>query len=232
MPDEGGADEAAADEGRALALGVVLIALAGYVDAVAFVRFSGLFVSFVSGNSTRLAALPAQGRLGEALESLGAVALFVMGAFAGRLISLSAGAGKRPLLLLLVAALLALATVSLPPQATGSALALGLAAMALAMGLQNSVLHHAGEVKVTTTYVTGALVSLGHALADAVAGRPSSWLPYLLMWLGLVGGAAVGAFGAVRIGALALAPAAAAAALLALGAGALVRPGQGGRTSS
>jgi len=34
---------------------VALAALAGYVDVIGFLKIGGLFVSFMSGNSTRLA---------------------------------------------------------------------------------------------------------------------------------------------------------------------------------
>lgn len=36
-------------------LAIALAALAGYVDAIGFLRLGGFFVSFMSGNSTRLA---------------------------------------------------------------------------------------------------------------------------------------------------------------------------------
>ncbi len=213
-----------------LALDVMLLAMAGFVDAVALVRL-GVFVSFASGNSTRFAALPSQGRLGEAAAAGGLVALFVMGAFAGRLVALSAGIWRRPALLSIVAALLAFAA-AVTGLGHGVAVTLGAAAMALGMGLQNSVLHQAGGVRAAPTYVTGTLVSLGHALADAMLGLASPWSAYLLMWLGLLAGAALGALGAGRYGAGALILPAAAAALLALRLGGQVRRGQAGQGPS
>ena len=222
-----GHERSQAEEGApALGLAVALTAVAGFIDASAFVRFGGLFVSFMSGNSTELAALPSQGRPDQAAAAGGVVILFVMGAFSGRLIGRAAGAWKGSALLAVVSALLTLAAVSAVvagPEPSGAAAALGAAAMALAMGAQNSVLTRAGEARATLTYVTGTLVNLGHALADAVTGQPSSWASYLLMWLGLVCGAALGALSAVRLGPVALLAPAAATALLALGLGALVR---------
>ena len=44
-------------------LAVCLSALAGYVDATGFIRLGGFFVSFMSGNSTRLAVGLAQGSM-------------------------------------------------------------------------------------------------------------------------------------------------------------------------
>ena len=219
------AAQAADEEGR-LALAVLLTSVAGFVDAVAFVRFGGLFVSFMSGNTTEMAALPSQGRLAEAAAAGGVIALFVMGAFAGRLIAQSAGVWRRPALLSVVAGLLAISAVVVTPDAEGPALTLGVAALAMAMGLQNSVLRQAGGAKATLTYVTGTLVNLGHGLADAMLGATSSWSAYLLMWLGLVGGAALGAIGATRYGAQALVAPASVAALLALALGGLVRRGR------
>ena len=57
-----------------------LRALAGYVDAIGFLHLGGLFVSFMSGNSTRMGVSLAEGQWWSALESLGLIALFVVGA--------------------------------------------------------------------------------------------------------------------------------------------------------
>jgi uncharacterized membrane protein YoaK (UPF0700 family) len=206
-----------------LALAVTLTALAGFVDGVAFVHFGGVFVSFMSGNSTRFAALPSEGRLWEAASALGLVVLFVMGAFAGRLLGAPAADRRRPALMAVVAGLLILAALWEGFGVGAARAPLAGAAMAMAMGVQNSVLHRAGQARATPTYVTGTLVSLGHALADAFTGQSAPWLSYLLMWLGLVAGAAVGAVAAGRHGLIVLLAPAAVAALLAVGLGALVR---------
>ncbi|MFZ1966902.1 MAG: DUF1275 family protein, partial [Bradyrhizobium sp.] len=42
------------DSHRNIALACTLSALAGYVDGIGFIHLGGLFVSFMSGNSTRL----------------------------------------------------------------------------------------------------------------------------------------------------------------------------------
>jgi uncharacterized membrane protein YoaK (UPF0700 family) len=68
------------------------------------------------------------------------------------------------------------------------------ALMALAMGAANNVFQRDGEVSVGVTYVTGTLVKIGQNLAIAITGGPRfGWLPHLLLWLGLVGGAVAGA---------------------------------------
>ena len=44
-----------------IALACALSALAGYVDAIGFLHLGGLFVSFMSGNSTRMGVSLAEG---------------------------------------------------------------------------------------------------------------------------------------------------------------------------
>lgn len=195
-----------------LRLAVCLTALAGAVDAIGFLKLGGLFVSFMSGNSTEAAAaliLQDDARLKLALVL---VALFVGGAFAGGIVAWAAG-DRRPVLLAIVAALLGAAMLGGREAWVG--FAVGVAAFA--MGLQNAVLQRAGEVIVGPTYVTGTLVRLGDGLARAVTGRGgvNDWAPYLLLWLGLVAGGAAGALLYARLGFVALGAPALFAALLA-----------------
>src|SRR6267142_653786 len=79
------------DSRRNIALACALSALAGYVDGIGFLHLGGLFVSFMSGNSTRMGVSLAEGHWLGAIEALGLVALFVIGAAAGSLIVLAMG---------------------------------------------------------------------------------------------------------------------------------------------
>lgn len=172
----------------ALAAGMAM--LAGYVDAIGFLRLGGLFVSFMSGNSTQLGVAIA-GRTGGVAVAAGLLASFVLGVMLGARVALAAGAWRKPAVLALVTLLLALAT------AAGTMTAASMAALvllALAMGAENNVFQRGGEVSVGVTYMTGTLVKLGQHLAVASAGGPRwRWLPYLLLWSGLVAGAVAGA---------------------------------------
>lgn len=184
-----------------------LSALAGYVDVIGFLRLGGLFVSFMSGNSTRLAVGMAQGGT-VAARAAGIIALFVAGAALGAIVARTAGQWRKPVLLGLVAALLALAA-----GVTG----LSVPMMALAMGTINAIFLRDGEVSIGVTYMTGTLVKLGQGIGNALTGGDrTGWLPYMLLWAGLMTGALLAAFLQPTLSVDPLWPAAAWTLLLAL----------------
>ncbi|MBR0936316.1 YoaK family protein [Bradyrhizobium jicamae] len=175
---------------RNLALACALSALAGYVDAIGYLQLGGLFVSFMSGNSTRLGVTLAEAHWEHALEALALILLFVAGAAAGSLIVLSRIAYRQPLVLLAEALLLAAAALA---YAFGAP-TLAVAAIVLAMGLENAVFQIDGGAGLGLTYVTGALVKVGQLIAAALTGGARwAWLPNLLLWAALVLGALGGA---------------------------------------
>nr|WP_279587924.1 YoaK family protein [Sphingomonas vulcanisoli] len=167
-----------------------LAMLAGYVDALGFLQLNGLFVSFMSGNSTRLAvgaalANPA-GLLAGAL-----IAAFVVGVIAGSAAGHLARDAREPVVL---AATFVLLVISASGHAIGTTYPIPTLFMAAAMGAANNVFQRAGEVSVGVTYMTGTLVKLGQHVAAALFGGPRfGWMPYLLLWLSLVAGAIGGA---------------------------------------
>jgi len=188
--------------------------VAGFVDAVGFLMSGGFFVSFMSGNSTRLAVGLAEAA-SYAAVALALIAAFVAGVVLGSLVGRRAGPRRAPAVLILVAAVLALAAIL----AGGTAPFAGLLLLAFAMGAENTVFAQDGEVRVGLTYMTGALVKLGKGIATALTGGDRlAWAPYLLLWLGLVLGAAFGALAFTALGPAALWIAAAAMASLALAA--------------
>src|SRR5215470_16604723 len=178
------------DSYRNIALASALSALAGYVDGIGFLHLGGLFVSFMSGNSTRMGVSLADGRWTSALEAFLLIVLFVAGAAIGSLIVLGRSAQRQAMLLLVEALLLVGAALAhhLGQQAVA------VAAIVLAMGLENAVFQIDGGGGMGLTYVTGALVKVGQLLAAAVTGGPRwAWLPNLLLWAALVAGAVAGA---------------------------------------
>ncbi len=195
-------------------LALLLAALAGYVDSLGFLHLGGVFVSFMSGNSTRLAVSLAEGRWQAAGAVGGVLALFVLGAMLGALVAGGEGARSRSRVLVVEACLLGGAAV-----AAGAGIApVAIGLMVMAMAVENSVFLRDGEVGVSLTYMTGTLVKTGHALAAAVrGGDPWAFRPYMALWAGLVGGALLAAVVYGRLGLDALWPAAAVAMTLALG---------------
>lgn len=199
---------------RLTALAICLSALAGYVDAIGYLTLGGFFVSFMSGNSTRLAvglaSIVTGGTGAAALIAATLVGSFVAGVVAGSVVGSAAGRHRRSAVLVLVAVILGTATL------LGNGLGAAVA-MALAMGAENAVFERDGEIHIGLTYMTGTLVKLGHRLATAMLGGPRfAWLPYLLLWAGLVTGAVIGAFAYSTLGSTALLAGAATALLLAV----------------
>ena len=182
-------------------LAVTLSGVAGYVDAIGFLKLGGFFVSFMSGNSTRLGVGLATGNAGAVLTVLALVASFVAGVVLGALTARAFGESRRSPVLVLEAALLSLGAALL---AAGFDTA-GVTAVAMAMGAENAVFQRNGDVAVGLTYMTGALVKAGQRIAGAlVGGEPSDWPRYVLLWLGLAAGGALGALAYVTVGASAL----------------------------
>ena len=198
-------------------IAAALAALAGYVDAVGFIASGGLFVSFMSGNSTRLGiGLAEAGPLAALAGSL--LAAFVAGVTLATLIGRRLGDrglhdNRRRGQLLVVAVLLGAGFTLGQAGFTWPALLLA----AMAMGAENCVFEAGGDVKISLTFMTGNLVKIGQRLALALAGGPTwAFVPWLLLWLAMIGGAVTGALAWPVLGLANLGIAAAVAAALAI----------------
>jgi len=194
-----------------LTLAAFLVGLAGFVDAVGFLILGGVFVSFMSGNSTQFAIRTGQELWSGAAPAGAMVAMFVAGVVGGRLSANASGRWRRPAILTLEAGLLGVAAFAPAPALAAGAL------MSFAMGAQNGILHAAGRTVTSLTYVTGSLVKFGEGLADALLGAGPisvSW-PYLALWAAMVAGGVTGAVAFGELGLSALVLPALAAALLA-----------------
>ncbi len=171
-------------------LAIALSGLAGFVDAVGFLSANGYFVSFMSGNSTRLGVALSSAN-GTAQIPAALIALFVCGVTLGALMALRAGGRRKPVILGMVAALLLIGAAA---RSFGSETVM-LGAIVLAMGAINNTFQRGGEVTVGLTYMTGALVRLGQSLALWLAGKAEpGWIQWGLLWAGLLSGAVLGAF--------------------------------------
>lgn len=197
------------------AMALALAALAGWVDAAAFVRLASTYVSFMSGNSTSLAAGLSATYTPKLALTVCVLAAFVAGTIAGELVAIARGGRRRAAALVAEAIMLLAASLAALPV---NALFLPAVLLAIALGIQNAALHEAGGLHVALTYVTGTLVRLGRAIAGALTGeRWAAVLPHLLLWLALMVGAAAGAAVARSSAPFGIALAAAAALCLAAG---------------
>jgi uncharacterized membrane protein YoaK (UPF0700 family) len=169
---------------RDLVIAGTLASLAGMVDAIGY-HLGGLFISFMSGNSTQLAAALGQARLAEGGAIAELIALFVLGAAAGQIVAALTGFRHMTWVLIGVMLMLAIAAVS----------AAAPEPMVLAMGALNASMHRAGNIPVSLTFVTGVLVRFGQGLGDFLIrrSRGSQWLAQASPWLGLISGATLGA---------------------------------------
>ena len=170
-------------------LAVSLSALGGYVDALGFLKLGGFFVAFMSGNSTRMSVGLAEGTKDFAIAG-GLIAVFVVGVIFGSVVAHLGHRKRRTFVLTVVALLLALGAlihVYGPEWAS-------IGAIALAMGAVNAVFQKDGEVSIGLTYMTGTLVKMGQRMASVfMGGKVTDWIPYFLLWCGLISGAALGA---------------------------------------
>ena len=170
-----------------LALVASLPVLAGMTDAIGFMA-SGDFVSFMSGNTTRLAVAISAGDLGLTGRLVLLIATFVVGNALGVLVSRFSKRHALPLLLcigaLLCAAALWPATDTLP----------ALLAAIVAMGMLNAAVEEVNGLPVGLTYVTGALSRFGRGLGRWLMGeRRNGWRVQLIPWAGMFIGAVIGA---------------------------------------
>src|SRR5260370_2585544 len=156
------------DSRRNVTLACALSALAGYVDGIGFLHLGGLFVSFMSGNSTRMGVSLAAGQWLIAAQAFGLIALFVVGAAAGSLIVLGRGVNRQPRVLLAEALLLAVAALAyafgFPNAAVG--------AIVTAMGLENAVFQIHGGAGLGRAYLTRAPVKDPHLTPTPLPPAP------------------------------------------------------------
>jgi uncharacterized membrane protein YoaK (UPF0700 family) len=175
---------------RAIILAACFSGLAGYIDALGFITLGGFFVSFMTGNTTRLGIELAGGHGGGIALAGGILALFVAGVILGSLVGHFAGARRPPAVLALVTVCL---LISAALDTSGFTIA-AVCLLAVAMGSENAVFQRDGEVTIGLTYMTGTLVKMGQRIATAMLGGPRlAFLRHFLLWLGLLTGAVCGA---------------------------------------
>lgn len=168
--------------------------LAGATDVHGLGLLHDLYVSFMSGNTTKLGVVLGGGDWARAATIAAICGLFVAGAAAGAALAVLAKDRHAALVALAVAAVLAVPL--LRPGWT-------MEALVLAMGALNASMSHVGQATVSLTYVTGTLVKFGQGLGRTLCGQPGGWrwLLQLPLWLSFLAGAATAALVRERLGA-------------------------------
>src|SRR5580693_6780127 len=118
-----------------------LALIAGFIDAYGMITY-GVYVSFMSGNTTQTGYQTAEGAFGPASLSALAILFFVVGSFAGTLLAHFAGRRARRAVFGVVAAGLAAIVVftQLGPLSAGVLIA----TVSFAMGVMNTALSRVG----------------------------------------------------------------------------------------
>jgi len=186
MPDKG----YPADAKTRNRFAVALAAIAGTADAIGFMEYSQLFLSFMSGNTTRFGEAASSAEWVYVARFGGVIAVFCFGAFLGTLIAAWSGRWRLATLLGIQATLLTLGTF-LP--VASDAIPWHAYPIVLALGLQNATLQDEAGRSMALTYVTGTIVRFGAGLANLLLHKaaPSFWIQGPL-WAGLTAGAVFG----------------------------------------
>ncbi|MGP9723826.1 YoaK family protein [Corynebacterium sp. AOP40-9SA-29] len=189
-------------------LAMCLSAVAGYADSIGFMFYGGVFLSFMSGNSTRLAVSFVEDDA-ELMRLAGrCIVLFMAGVMLGalvhRLVTRRWGRYRsREAVLATVSTIFLASCALLALDAEVGAVML----LSVGIGALNSVFERDGEVSIALTYVTGTLVKAGQRFVDSFfGGRISAWVYPLLMALCLSAGAIIGALSFFHAGLSAIVP--------------------------
>lgn len=169
----------------------LLLILAGYIDAIAFIVLKGSFVSFMSGNTTIVGASLADHSWSVVALTGGLIGLFVAGAMCGAIITRCTPRHPLRWVLAAVTVTLACATVI----ATMLAHTPGMLVAAVAAGMINSSLSASTPVKGGLTYVTGTLVLSAHQFVNGWGtDRRWDWVRTFWTWPVFLVGAAAGGY--------------------------------------
>jgi uncharacterized membrane protein YoaK (UPF0700 family) len=170
---------------------LLLAALAGWVDAAGIASSGRIFLSFMSGNTTDLAASVVHADWRKAATIAAVILLFVAGVAAGeRLDHLTRRHGHS--WVLGFEALCLAAGAAIEWHGSGLPASFGLYPLVFAMGLQNAAMHRVDGIGIGTTYVTGTIVQIGRIIGGAEDRK--KLMDYITLWLSLALGAAGGAW--------------------------------------
>jgi uncharacterized membrane protein YoaK (UPF0700 family) len=197
---------------RAIPLICLLCAVAGSVDASAYLLSGRVFVANMTGNTVLLAISLLQRNAGEAALRGGLVAAFLVGVMIARLLARIAGEAPTKMQRISVLGIESIVLLLLAWKTAGAHTGLLLLLLACILGVQNGAFRYIGGFHLNTTFITGDLEQLGEAIMDSqnLDSRNSASQhsdprnsrakvsAFVLSWVGYAGGALLGALGAVE----------------------------------
>jgi uncharacterized membrane protein YoaK (UPF0700 family) len=183
---------------RAIPLICLLCAVAGSVDAAAYLLRGQIFVANMTGNTVLLAISLLQRNPREAALRAGLVSAFLAGVVIVRLLARNAGDRLTKTQRLVVLGIESLVLLMLAWKNAGAHTDLLLLLLGCVLGIQNGAFRYIGGLHLNTTFITGDLEKLGEAIID-----PRDPLPrvtaFLLSWIAYAGGALLGALSALDL---------------------------------
>jgi uncharacterized membrane protein YoaK (UPF0700 family) len=182
----------------AIPLIFLLCAVAGSIDATAYLLFGRLFVANMTGGTVLLAISFLQRNGAEAALRGGLIAAFLAGVIVARLLARNRDKRLAEKQRILVLGSEVLVLMLLGWKSTGIHAHLLLLLLAGMLGTQNAAFRHIGGFQVNTTFITGDLQKLGEAVIDT-RDRIKKISAFLSSWIGYAGGALLGGFGALEI---------------------------------
>jgi uncharacterized membrane protein YoaK (UPF0700 family) len=180
---------------RAIPLICLLCAIAGSVDAAAYLLCGQVFVANMTGNTVLFAISLLQRELGSAALRGGLVMAFLAGVVVARLLARTAGQRVTKRQRIFILGIQALLLLLLAWRSAGAHTHLLLLLLACMLGTQNGAFQYIGGIHLNTTFVTGDLEKLAEAVTDARNSLTKA-SAFLLSWIGYAGGAVLGALGA------------------------------------
>jgi uncharacterized membrane protein YoaK (UPF0700 family) len=180
----------------------LLCAVAGSVDASAYLLSGRVFVANMTGNTVLFAISLLQRNPGEAALRGSLVAAFLAGVIIARLLVRIAGERPTKMQRIAILGIESAVLLLLAWKNTGAHAGLLLLLLACILGIQNGAFRYIGGFHLNTTFITGDLELLGEAIIDSrnSDSRNSSAKvsAFVLSWVGYAGGASLGALGAVE----------------------------------
>tara|TARA_B100000678_G_scaffold106925_1_gene89758 strand:+ start:457 stop:1131 length:675 start_codon:yes stop_codon:yes gene_type:complete len=169
---------------------ILLAALAGFVDVLAYTSIGGFFASFMSGNTTQLGIGFIDSKWSDVFTAGSLILAFLSGVVISTVVAsaVSTPAHARVMLtctiFLVIGGILRLFGLT----------QLSVVALAAGMGAENGVFSRNGNIRIGLTYMTGTLVRFGQRLALALMGQDTrfAWGRDLLLWAGFFAGTLIG----------------------------------------